>query len=218
MPNPTPLSRRHLLRLTGGAALFAVVPAGAAPFVPTPRQTEGPFYPLELPLDSDNDLVQVAGRPERAKGTVLHLTGRVLDAAGRGVVDARIEIWQADANGVYAHPRDRGERDPNFQGYGRTIAAAGGAWRFRTIRPVPYGNRTPHIHFSVSGPGFERLVTQMYVAGEPLNATDPVLNRITDPAARASVIIPLEPAPEIEDGAVKAHFDIVLGHNAVVPA
>ena len=216
MPNPPLLSRRRLLRLTGGLALLAAAPAGAAQLVPTPRQTAGPFYPTDLPLDSDNDLVLVAGRDAPAKGTVLHLAGRVLDASGRGVADARVEIWQADANGVYHHPRDRGDPDPNFQGYGRTLTAGGGAYRFRTIRPVPYATRAPHIHFAVSGPGFERMTTQMYVAGEPRNATDFVLNAIRDPQARAAVIVALEPADAIEPGALKASFDIVLAHNAVL--
>jgi Dioxygenase len=94
---------------------------------------------MTLPLDADNDLVEIAGRPERAAGTILHLGGRVRGSDGRPVRGAEIEIWQCDALGVYHHSRDRrGPADPNFQGFGRTTVAEDGAWRFRTIEPVPY--------------------------------------------------------------------------------
>ncbi|MFQ5776220.1 MAG: protocatechuate 3,4-dioxygenase subunit beta [Kiloniellaceae bacterium] len=207
-------TRRALL--TGGlalAGLAAVRPATAA-LLPTPRQTEGPFYPTRIPLDSDADLVRVAGRPAPAAGTVTHVFGRVLTEDGRPKAGVRVEVWQCDAFGRYHHPREpRGRADPNFQGYGRVTAAADGAYRFRTIRPVPYPGRTPHIHFAVSGPGMGRLTTQMYVAGEPGNARDFVLNRVPDPRARASLIVALAPVPEIEAGALVGRFDIVLGRN-----
>jgi len=122
-----------------------------------------------------------------------------------------VEIWQCDASGRYLHPRSggMGPLPSGFQGYGQTVSAADGAYSFRTIRPVAYTGRTPHIHFAVSGPGFEPLVTQMYVAGEPQNERDGVLNRI-DPGARASVIVALEPGDELEAGALQGRFDIVI--------
>ena len=86
-----------------------------------------------------------------------------------------------------------------------------GAYRFRTIRPVAYPGRTPHIHFAVAVPGLGRLVTQMYVAGEPLNARDAVLAGIRDAAARESVIVALAPADAVEPGALGGTFDIVVG-------
>jgi protocatechuate 3,4-dioxygenase beta subunit len=215
MARPHPrLSRRHLLLSASVLAGLHGLPAGAADLLPTPPQTTGPFYPLELPLDSDNDLVQIAGRPERAAGTILHLGGRVLDPDGRPVRGARLEIWQCDAFGVYHHPRDpRGPADPNFQGFGSTAVADDGAWRFRTIEPVPYPGRTPHIHFRILGPGFEPLVTQMYSAGHPLNERDFLYQRLGD---RASLVtVALEPAPDLEpqskSGAKRGRFDIILG-------
>lgn len=208
-------TRRRLIAAVGVAAALPSTPAFA--LVRTPAQTEGPFYPTDIPLDHDADLVTVDGRPERARGTILHLAGRVLEGAGAPAQDVRVEVWQCDAEGRYHHPADRrGPADPNFQGYGRTETDHEGRWRFRTIRPVAYPGRTPHIHFALSGPGFERLTTQMYVAGEPGNARDGLYRSIRDPEAQASVTVALEPADRIEPGALTGNFDIVLGLNAVM--
>lgn len=210
-------SRRHAVLGLGaaGAAGLLAGSARAAARVLTPRQTEGPFYPARLPVDSDADLVQVAGRSGRARGTVAYVAGKVVDPAGRPIGGARVEIWQCDASGVYHHPGDRrGPADPNFQGYGRSVAAGDGSYRFRTIRPMPYPGRTPHIHFKISGPGFEGLTTQMYVAGEPGNRGDFVLNSIRDPIVRRSVIVPLVSAGDLEPGALRCAFTIVVGRNA----
>jgi protocatechuate 3,4-dioxygenase beta subunit len=214
----TATSRRRVLRGAGALAVSAALPAGAAGLIATPPQTTGPFYPLSLPLDADNDLVIVEGGPERAAGTILHLAGRVLDTDGRPLRGARIEIWQCDAFGVYHHPHDRrAPADPHFQGFGATTADAGGAYRFRTIEPVPYPGRTPHIHFRIAGPGFEPLTTQMYVAGHPLNERDGLYRRLGDQARLVSVDV--EPAPDLEptakSGAKRCLFDIVLGPGGV---
>ena len=211
-------SRRRLLHGAGALAATAVLPAGAADLIATPPQSTGPFYPLSLPLDADNDLVIVEGGPERAAGTVLHLGGRVLDADGRPVRGARLEIWQCDAFGVYHHPRDpRGPADANFQGFGATTADDEGGYRFRTIEPVPYPGRTPHIHFRIIGPGFEPLTTQMYLAGQPLNERDGLYRRLGDRARL--VTVNLEPAPDLEptakSGAKRGLFDIVLGPGGI---
>lgn len=211
------LLRRRLLQAS--LAYFAGVSVPAVSFAaeilpPTPRQTAGPFYPLALPPDSDNDLVHVAGRPAAAGGTIAQIGGRVLDRAGRPLAGTQVEIWQCDANGRYHHVRDgRGDRplDDNFQGYGRTATDQTGLYRFLTIRPVPYPGRTPHIHFAVSGRGFERLVTQMYIAGEAANDRDPVLLGVRDPGGRARLIVALRPAPEIAPSALTGTFDIVIG-------
>jgi protocatechuate 3,4-dioxygenase beta subunit len=165
-----------------------------------------------LPLDSDNDLIHIAGRTGTASGIVTYVTGQVLDPTGRPVSGARVEIWQCDAGGRYHYVHDdRGDRplDENFQGYGQTATDGAGAYRFRTIRPVPYPGRTPHIHFAVSGAGFSRFVTQMYIAGEPGNERDGILMSVRDPAARARLIVPLRPA-ETEADSLAGTFDIVL--------
>jgi protocatechuate 3,4-dioxygenase beta subunit len=206
--------RRRDLILGAGAALLTppALAADKAGLAVTPGQTEGPFYPVSYPADMDNDLVRVAGRAAEAMGQVAHIAGRVLDRRGEPVRGAEVEIWQCDANGVYNHPGQPGlqRRDAAFQGYGRTPVGADGGYSFRTIRPVPYPGRTPHIHFKVNAPGVGRLTTQMYVAGERRNATDGLLNAIRNAAQRESVIVRLEPAGNLEAGALRGTFDIVL--------
>jgi protocatechuate 3,4-dioxygenase, beta subunit len=215
MPSIVRLKRRDVI-LGAGAALLtrpALAAEKARPgLVITPGQTEGPFYPVAFPADMDNDLVRVQGRAAEAMGQVTHIAGRVLDRRGTPVRGAMVEIWQCDANGIYHHPRQAGlqRRDADFQSYGRTEAAADGGYTFRTIRPVPYPGRTPHIHFKVHAPGAGRLTTQMYVAGERGNATDGPLNRIRNAAQREALIVPLEAAGTLEPGALRGTFDIVL--------
>ena len=205
-------SRRAFLTHTGTAlAVFPSILTGAESLTATPRQTTGPFFPASLPLDSDNDLVHVRGSASLATGTITHIAGRVSDARGRIVAGAHVEIWQCNAFGRYHHPRDRRDApiDPHFQGYGRSITGNDGLYSFRTIKPVAYPGRTPHIHFAVSADGFERLVTQMYVAGEPRNANDGVLNRVRDSSARARLIVALEPVPGAAHE-LAGRFDLVL--------
>ena len=175
------LTRRHTLAaLAGlpsvfGSASTAAQPAGR--LAPTPRQSLGPFYPrsaAERPRDTDADLLVVDGDRVMSRGVPLYLTGRVLDRRGNAAAGARIEVWQCDANAVYHHPAGgaEDERDPNFQGYGQAITDDGGAFHFRTIRPVAYPGRTPHIHVRVELPGAAPLATQLYLADAPGNERD----------------------------------------------
>lgn len=199
-------NRRRLV--LGAAALFAA-PALARVPAATPRQTPGPFYPLTLPLDRDNDLVHVSGQAARAGGVLSDLSGRLLKLDGRPLAGTRIEIWQCDANGRYRHPGDSGpgEIDPAFQGFGHTVSDAEGRYRFLTIRPVPYPGRTPHIHVAVYPAGREPFVTQLYVAGEAGNAEDFLYRRIPV-ERRALVTAPFEGG---ELGApLQARWDVVL--------
>jgi protocatechuate 3,4-dioxygenase beta subunit len=209
---PATSSRRNFLGTAGASIALASAPLSAATTLPrTPRQSTGPFYPATLPLDVDNDLVQVRGRADLASGVITHITGRVADERGRVVSGARVEIWQCNAFGRYHHPRDRRDApiDPNFQGYGTHVTGGDGLYRFRTIRPVHYPGRTPHIHFAISGPGIETLVTQMYVAGEARNASDFLLNSIHDARARARLIVELTPMPGAH-AELMGRFDLVL--------
>jgi protocatechuate 3,4-dioxygenase beta subunit len=204
------LTRRTAL--LAGAAFAGVAPAAAQRPPLTPRQTEGPFYPRLFPLDVDADLVQVQGRAGRARGTVAYLSGRLATQDGRAVPGAAVEIWQCDAGGVYHHVGEHSRgADPNFQGFGRATTDAAGAFRFRTIKPMPYPGRTPHIHAIVAAPGMPRLTTQLYVAGEPGNERDGLYRSIRDPAQRALVTLAYRPAPELEAGALLAEPRIVIG-------
>ncbi|MCS6876739.1 MAG: protocatechuate 3,4-dioxygenase [Geminicoccaceae bacterium] len=216
MIRTTDVARRDLLGFGAATMLSTLLPSAwvsaAAPLRPTPAQTEGPFYPVVPPAEHDNDLVRVSGRAVEAVGTILHLEGRVVDRWGRPIPEALVELWQCDAHGIYRHPRAPLQEmaDPGFQGYGRTLVDRQGGYRFRTIRPVPYPGRTPHIHVAVLVPRRMRFVTQMYVAGEPLNERDFLYRALRDPADRAAVTVPLLPADAIEPGALRARFDLVL--------
>jgi protocatechuate 3,4-dioxygenase beta subunit len=207
--------RRRLL--TGSLALGAgcsPLIAMAQNYLPTPRQTEGPFYPVRLPADQDNDLVSVKGASGIAKGEVTHLSGRILDANGRPLRGVRVEIWQCDANGRYHHPGDRSgaDADPNFQGFGHFVTGPEGSYSFRTIKPVPYPGRTPHIHFKLRSSNFPEFVTQMYVAGHAGNDRDGVLMSVPQGARRSSLMANFLPI-KAPGGTTEftAQFEIVLG-------
>ncbi len=138
------------------------------------------------------------------------LSGRVTEVDGRPLAGVRVEIWQCDANGRYRHPRDRQAvaEDPNFQGFGHTITDDEGRYRFRTIRPVPYPGRTPHIHAAVFPPNDTPFVTQIYVAGEPLNEDDMLFRRVPEhlrPLLLAEFLPVEDPVAELA-----ASFDFVL--------
>ena len=207
--------RRFLTRLSFAAACFAVPGAFAEALVQTPRQTEGPFYPNHLPLDTDNDLIVINDGLTPAVGEITWVTGRVLDSKGDPIRNATVEIWQCDANGAYIHTStgNAAKRDKNFQGFGRFVTGSTGEYLFRTIKPVAYPGRTPHIHYAVKMKGRDKFTTQCYIKGEPQNDRDSVLSGIRDARARASVIVPFEPIPQSKAGELAAKFDIVMGYT-----
>lgn len=183
--------------------------AERSPLAPTPRQSRGPFYPLDPPERQITDLIlERDGR--RGAGEAVELGGRVLDTSGRPVPNAMVEIWQCDAHGRYHHPGDRGPAppDPLFTGYGRTTSAADGSYRFRTIRPVPYPGRTPHIHFAVSDEMRSLLlVTQLYVRGEPSNEHDGLFRSLPQQQRELLLADFAAPAP---GRIAKPRFDLVV--------
>ena len=207
------LNRRRFLRsLSVGAALFAVPGGFADELIRTPRQTEGPFYPDHLPLDTDNDLIIVNDGITPAVGEITHLSGRILDAKGDPIRNALVEIWQVDNHGVYLHSRDtHAERDKNFQGFGRFLTGSSGEYYFRTIKPVLYPGRTRHIHFAIKMKGREKWTTQCYVKGHPENDKDGIYRGIRDPKARESVTVDFAPVKSSRINELSAKFDIVLG-------
>ncbi len=211
-PLPARNRRRLLSQAASGIALIAC-PAlqlglRAAPIAalrPTPTQTEGPFYPVQLPEDSDADLLRNGVRRYGA-GQPVWLEGSVVDLGGRPVRDAQVEIWQCDQQGHYHYPGDGGRADPDFQGFGRIAVDAQGRYRFRTLRPAAYDGRTPHIHVKVRLARRELLTTQLYVEGDPGNARDFLWRQLRDPADRAALTRPFVPAA---DG-LRAEFPIVV--------
>ncbi len=180
----TMLDRRRSLRLVAAAALIAMpaLPLRATTLAParrpTPAQTEGPFYPDKLPADSDADLL-ANGNLRYGKGQPAWVEGTLVDADGKPMSGASIEIWQCDQDGHYHHARDGGQADPAFQGFGRVAVDAEGRWRFRTLRPVAYSGRAPHIHAKIKLGGRELLTTQLYAQDDPANARDGLWRRLS---------------------------------------
>ena len=216
-PTARGAGRRHLLRWLGAAAAWLpllaapLARAQAQPPAPTspplrltPAQTEGPFYPVSLPADTDHDLLRQGGAAY-AKGQPCWLEGRVADPSGAPLAGAVVEIWQCDAEGHYRHPGDGDRADPAFQAFGRVVADAQGRYRFRTIRPVAYSGRTPHIHVKLKLARRTLLTTQLYVAGDPGNARD-FLWRSLSEAERAALTAHFLP---VADG-LRAEFNIVV--------
>lgn len=199
-PNNRPTLERRLF-VAGLAGSIAVPLARAQPGperTATPAQTLGPFYPRdasERPRETDADLLRVAGDRVLSKGIPLYFTGTVVDARGAPAINAAVEIWQCDANAVYHHPAGgaEAERDPNFQGYGVARTDAAGAFHFRTIRPVAYPGRTPHIHVRVQTTAGRTLATQFYLPDEPGNARDFLYSRLM-PAERVALTLEIGPA------------------------
>ena len=204
--------RSFITRLGWSAALFTVPGAFANELIRTPKQTEGPFYPDHLPLDTDNDLIIVNDSLTPAIGEITHLSGRILNERGEPVRNALVEIWQVDNNGVYLNSHDsHAQRDRNFQGFGRFLTGSTGEYYFRTIKPVAYPGRTRHIHFAVKLKGRDKWTTQCYVKGEPLNDRDGIYRSISDPQARAAVTVDFVSIKGSRTGDLAARFDIISG-------
>lgn len=151
--------------------------------MPTPGETEGPFYPVADQKDKNADLTRIDGHTGVAQGQHIIISGQIRDVTGYPVVNATLDIWQADANGRYHHPRDpnTAEPDENFQGWAIISSDEKGLFRFKTVIPGAYSasetwTRPPHIHVKVSKPGYRALTTQMYFPDEALNQTDLLLN------------------------------------------
>ena len=206
----------HHPALTDASRRILTVAAIALPFVwttaraqtgvrPTPAQTEGPFYPLNLPHDSDPDLLH-NGDQAYGKGQAGWVQGTVTDTRGQPLAGALVEIWQCDAGGHYHHPGDGARADPAFQGFGKQSLGPDGRYRFRTIRPVAYSGRTPHIHVKVRLGSRELLTTQLYVRDDPHNSRDFLWRQLRDPRDRDALTIPFE---STSDG-FRAEFGIVV--------
>lgn len=213
--------RRDFLRkVTWGAAwagmLTRVPGLFAEELAATATMTEGPFYPDKLPLDTDNDLLVLNDSLSPAVGEVTHLSGRILNVHGEPMRNAFVEIWQVDSQGAYLHRRSANgdRRDVHFQGYGRFLTDSSGHYYFRTIKPVSYPGRAPHIHFGISRHGRRIFTTQLLIKDHPDNEQDGVFLAVKDPKDRQTVLAEFRPVPQSTVGELSAEFDIVMGITA----
>jgi protocatechuate 3,4-dioxygenase, beta subunit len=181
----------------------------------TPDQILGPYFPTGQTPVPQADLTSVNGVDGLAQGEIIEVTGRILNLAGEPVPGVPVTIWQANTFGRYVHVNDPNPAplDPNFVGCVGIRSGDGGIYRIKTVKPGAYPAgpdwmRPPHIHFEVHGQ-FERLITQMYFPGEPLNASDRLLNT----ALRPDLLIAKPVASE--DGCDRRvlNFDIVLSRG-----
>jgi protocatechuate 3,4-dioxygenase beta subunit len=209
-------TRRQFLRSTAFGAILFTTPGLFADLLLTPKQTEGPFYPDHLPLDTDNDLLVINEGITPAVGDVTYVSGRILDSRGDPLRNAVVEIWQCDNNGAYLHSGtgNKEKRDKSFQGFGRFVTGSSGEYLFRTIKPVPYPGRAPHIHYKVKRGGKELLVTQCYIQGHSGNEKDGVWKSLKSDE-RKLVTIDFAPLKGAKAGELAAKFDLVVG---VTPA
>lgn len=198
---------------TSGRALAeSMTPKGLAP---TGQETLGPFFPVRIPPVHDQDITHYPGRPGRAKGQIIELTGRVMDVKGNPLPNAQMLIWQANAAGRYVNPVDTNTApiDPNFLGVTSFGVDAKGRYRLRTVKPGAYPEpsgtmRTPHIHFDVANADY-RLVAQMYFPGEALNEHDLLLSTLASRHRKPEDAI-CKPSKTSEPNVLAFEWNIVL--------
>jgi protocatechuate 3,4-dioxygenase beta subunit len=213
------ISRRHVLGMalgTSGVAISgSLASVLAQSLTRTPGEILGPFYPVLRSLEKSADLTTVPGKAGRAAGQIIYVMGRVLNVEGQPVKGARVELWQANMHGRYTHPSDTNPAplDPNFEGFAVQETDGEGRYRFKTIKPGAYPARDawirpPHLHFDVTGK-INRVITQMYFPGEPLNDKDLLLQNVRgDKQALIAQMLP--PTSGVEPDARLAMWDIVL--------
>jgi protocatechuate 3,4-dioxygenase beta subunit len=229
-----PVDRRRFFKSLAIASCGFTLPGYLAEALTlTPQATQGPFYPLakNIPLDKDNDLVQLDDSLTAAAGVVSYVSGRVLDSSGNPIRGALVELWHADAAGNYTYSNSAARNagaDPNFAGFGQYLTGAEGTYKFRTIKAGLYAGRTRHFHFGITIPGqLRRWTTQLFWNEVPkdsngsvwqtTNANDSVLNGITDAEQRASVIKDYTPVAGTTSGEVETTHDFVMGLTPVEP-
>ena len=230
-----PLSRRRLLKSMAAVSAGFTLPGHLAEAATiSPITTAGPFYPLpqNIPLDKDNDLVQLNDNLTIASGVITYFTGRVLDANGSPVRGALIELWHADREGDYLYSSSSLRNpafDSSFAGFGQYLTGADGRYLFRTIKPGLYPGRTRHTHFGITLPGqMTRTSTQTFWNETALdlngnawptqNANDGVFAAITNPDQRASVLLNFAPLAGTTTGEEITTWDFVSGFTPTEPS
>ncbi|MBK1878822.1 protocatechuate 3,4-dioxygenase [Pelagicoccus mobilis] len=201
------INRRTMLRTSLGvtagtvASTLSIGKGDTTDCTVSPKQTEGPFYPIHEQEDKDVDLTRVKGRKKRAKGKVVNVRGRILDQNCEPLAGVMVEVWQANAAGRYSHEKDTNPAplDPNFQSWGQTTTDQDGYYGFKTIKPGAYPlnpergenspRRPPHIHFRVAKRGYHELVTQCYFPGEALNETDSIFQALSKKEQKKLILV-----------------------------
>lgn len=232
-PFHIPLDRRRFLKsITAASAGFTVPGYLAEALTASPTLTQGPYYPLadDIPLDKDNDLVQLADSLTAATGVVTYVTGRVLDANGDPVKNALVELWHADHDGEYVYSAGAGRNpscDENFAGFGQFLTGSTGAFKFRTIKAGLYTGRTRHYHWGVTLPGRTTRTTSQTGWNEVTyanngstwatqNSNDNVFRNLSA-AQLQSILLDVEAVEGPTTGEVQANWDFVSGHTPVDP-
>src|SRR5581483_10094675 len=168
------------------------------PHLPTsPYCTIGPFFPGTF-TNGCYDLTNFEGK--RAKGEQIFLSGRIFEEGNRPILNAVVEIWQPDANGIFRHPIDPRfqDADPGFFGWGRVRTDRDGNYCFRTVLPGLRENRCPHINLMILAIGLtRRLVPTVFFSETPDSVRDPVLDCVADSRARARMFARREPGQNI---------------------
>lgn len=229
-----PLNRRRFFKSIAVASAGYTLPGYLAEaLTQSPIVTQGPYYPLsdDIPLDKDNDLVQLGDNLTIAAGVVSYVSGRILDANGNPVKNALVELWHADREGDYVYSTGTGRNpacDANFAGFGQFLTGSTGAFKFRTIKAGLYTGRTRHYHFGVTLPGrTTRSATQTFwnetayglngVAWATQNANDSIYSTIPTTAQKNSVNLTYLPVESTTTGEVAASWDFVSSFTPVEP-
>jgi protocatechuate 3,4-dioxygenase beta subunit len=230
-----PIDRRRFLKSMALASAGFTLPGYLAEALTlTPSLTQGPYYPLasNIPLDKDNDLVQLNDNLSLASGIITYVTGRIVDSNSNPILGALVELWHADNGGNYIYSANSARNrsaDPSFAGFGQYLTGKDGAFKFRTIKAGLYVGRTRHYHWGITIPGqLTRATTQTFWNETTLdqngnnwatqNSNDNVYSTITDAAQRASVLLDYSPVPGSAIGEVQANWDYISGLTPVEPS
>ena len=237
-----PLNRRRFMRAIYLASAGFTLPGFLAEALGTtaPSLTQGPYYPLadDIPLDDDNDLVQLNDNTTIARGVVSYISGRILDASSTPVKNALIELWHCDApvtnttgsqcQYVYSTGVGRNaSMDTNFAGIGQFLTGSSGAYKFRTVKAGLYVSRTRHYHISVTLPGrTTRYSTQLGwnetaldtsgAAWATQNSNDGVFSSLTT-AEKSLLFLTYTAVPGTTTGEVQATFDFQVNLTPTEP-
>jgi protocatechuate 3,4-dioxygenase alpha subunit len=187
-----------------------------------PYCTIGPFFPGEF-VTGCEDLTRFQG--QQARGQHILLTGRVFEEGDRPILNAIVEIWQPDSNGVFRHPLDPrfDEADPGFFGWGRARTDIEGRYSFRTVMPGVNASerepRCPHLNLMILAIGLtRRLVTTVFFVESADGGRDPVLRSVRDPEARARMLARRETGPGNGNGELPVYrYDIVTRGQTETP-